>query len=252
MWHDFLAALAQLDDYVMVHFGRYEKDFVKEMFERYGGNDGISEEGLLSRLFDLHAAIRTNVFFPVYSNSLKEIASFLGFQWQGPVRSGIDSIVWRYKWKDSRDATAKEAVLRYNHEDCQAVLAVFDHLAVLSRPTDGTAVQCTETDTLPSRRGDAFGKSAFALPGLESITKRAYFTYQQNKVFFRTDRNVRRSIRRKRQVSRARPKVNRTVECSGPAQCPKCGSCRIREYGKSSLQPKTVRDVKFFQGGVKR
>ena len=100
MWHNFLSVLAELDDYVVVHFGRYEKDFVREMFQRYGGYGGISEEGLLSRLFDVHAAIRTNVFFPVNSNGLKEIASFLGFQWQGQIRSGIDSIVWRCKWEE--------------------------------------------------------------------------------------------------------------------------------------------------------
>ncbi len=218
MWHDFLPVLMHLDDSVVVHFGRYERDFVGEMLQRYGGNDSVSEEGLLSRLFDVHAAIRTNVFFPVYSNSLKDIAPFLDFRWQGPVHSGVDSIVWRYKWEKTQDSTVKDALLRYNHEDCLAVLAVFNHLAALSLPTDGVAVQCTETDALPGRRGDAFGKSAFALPGLDTITKRAYFDYQQQKVFFRTDKNVQRSIRRKFRVSKATSKVDLPKHLPDPPQ----------------------------------
>ena len=251
MWHEFLAALAKLDDYTVVHFGRYEKDFVREMFQRYGENDGLSEEGLVSRLFDIHAAIRTNVFFPVYSNGLKEIASFLGFRWQGPIQSGINSIVWRYKWDEARDVAVKEALLRYNHEDCLAVLAVLDHLAALSQTTDGTAVQCTATDAIPSRRGNAFGKSTFALPGLKTISKSAYFDYQQHKVFFRTDKNVRTSIRRKRRGSKATSKANRTVECRSPAQCLKCGNGPVMPVPRP-LQIKVVRDLKFFRGGVKR
>jgi predicted RecB family nuclease len=31
MWHDLLSLLIRLDDYVVIHFGRYEKDFVREM-----------------------------------------------------------------------------------------------------------------------------------------------------------------------------------------------------------------------------
>jgi len=250
MWQDFLSVLTKLDDYTVVHFGRYERDFVREMFQRYGGNESVCEEGLLSRLFDVHAAIRTNVFFPVYSNSLKEIASFLGFQWQGPILSGIDSIVWRYKWEETQDAAVKEALLRYNHEDCLAVIGVLNHLAALSLPTDGVAVQCVETDALPSRRGDAFGKSAFAIPGLETISKSAYFDYQQHKVFFRTDKNVRRSIRRKQQASKAKARPNRQIECQVPTKCPKCRRGPLKPIGR--LKKTTIRDLKFFRGGVKR
>jgi len=251
MWHDFLSVLMHLDDYALVHYGRYEKDFVKEMFQRYGGINGISEEGTLSRLFDVHAAIRTNVFFPVYSNGLKEIALFLGFQWQEPILSGIDSIVWRYKWEEAKDVAVKEALLRYNQEDCLAVMTVFDHLANLSQPTGKSTAQFTEMDALPSRRGDTFGQSAFALPAMKTITKAAYFSYQQRKVFFRTDKNVRRSIRRKRQVSRAHLKVNRVVDCRSPTECPKCGKGPVKP-NRCTLQVKTVRDLKFFRGGVKR
>jgi predicted RecB family nuclease len=251
IWHNLLAVLTKFDDYVVIHFGRYEKDFVQEMIHRYGGDDGISEAGLLARMFDVHAAVRTNVFFPVYRNGLKDIGSFLGFRWQGPIRSGLDSIVRRCKWEETRDAAVKEELLRYNHEDCMAVMAVCDHLAAPSQPTDGTAVHFTEMDALPRRRGEAFGKSVFALPGLEAITKRAYFNYQQHKVFFRTDKSVRRSVIRKRRESQAHPKVNTVIHCRQREKCPNCGGSILSKCSKS-LTTKIIKDMKFFRGGVKR
>lgn len=251
MWHDFLLVLTHVDDYAVVHFGRYERDFVREMYRRYGGNGGISEEGLLSRLFDVHAATRTNVFFPVYSNSLKEIAAFLGFGWQGPIQSGIDSIVWRYKWAEARDDAVKDALLQYNQEDCMAAMAVFDHLCTIARNENDTSIGCQEIDSMPHRCKGKFGTSAFALPAIKTMTKRAYFDYQQTKVFFHTDKNVRKSVNRKCCIVRAKIRASTLVPCPAPPECPKCGSLRMTTY-QNRRQSKIVRDIKFMRCGVKR
>ena len=79
--------------------------------------------------------------------------------------------MWRYRWEEAQNATVKEALLRYNQEDCLAAMTVFDHLTALSQPTDVLTIQCMETDALPSRRGETFGKTPFALPGMEAISK---------------------------------------------------------------------------------
>jgi hypothetical protein len=49
---------------------------------------------------------------------------------------------------------------------------------------------------LPSHRNGEFGSKEFAVPAMKTITKCAYFTYQQSKVYFRTDKHVRKSARR--------------------------------------------------------
>ncbi len=247
MWQDFLGLLAELSDYVLVHFGRYERDFIREMQRRYGATDHDPAQ----RLFDVHVAIRTNVFFPVYSNGLKDIARFLGFEWQGPVRSGVDSIVCRCKWEKTNEERCREDLLRYNREDCQAVMSVFNHLAVLGHVPSGSPAEIAETDGLFDSTANSFSRKTFAIPVMETITKCAYFNYQQQKVFFRTDKNVRRSVRRRQQASRAALKENRIVECSPPENCPTCGRGPMNRY-KHARQVKTVRDLKFFRGGVKR
>jgi predicted RecB family nuclease len=250
MWRGFLDLLAGLGDFTLVHFGRYERNFVLEMQRRYGDEDRAGD-WLIPRLFDVHAAVRTNVFFPVYGNSLKEIGVFLGTQWQGPVRSGTDSIVWRRRWERAKDERFKEDLVRYNHEDCLALVAVFDCLATLSQAPVGTDAWGDDTDTLLERRGGAFGSARFGLPAIRAITKSAYFNYQQNRVFFRTDKNVRRSAIRKRRAGRARLRANTVVECPAPTACPACNNTKMTIYSNSCFS-KAIKDVTFFRGGVRR
>ena len=41
----------------------------------------------------------THIYPPTYTNSLKDIASYIGFDWVDPKASGIQSVVWRKKWE---------------------------------------------------------------------------------------------------------------------------------------------------------
>ena len=249
MWRAFLAEVLILGNCPLFHFGRYERDFVNCMFQRYRSNDAAVKEQLDNRLFDIHAAVRTNVFFPVHSNGLKPIATFLGASWSGPVTTGIGSIVWRHHWEQTKEGQLKQELVRYNAEDCSGLKIVSDFLRSLSAPNNKSTVSTKLTETLADSTG--FGSKNFAIPEIQQFTKCAYFNYQHDKIFFRTDKNVRRSIRRKKKVTRAKLRVNETVECGPPEKCLKCGAAKITSYW-SSKQTKVVRDLKFVKGGVKR
>ena len=90
-----------------------------------------------SALFNVLGAIRTNVYFPAYSNGLKDIGSYLGVTWTGKVTSGIECIAARMRWEESRDPVIKEEILDYNRQDCLAVKRVADFLSSLGSP-EGT------------------------------------------------------------------------------------------------------------------
>jgi predicted RecB family nuclease len=245
-WESFMTTLSQLVDFVVFHFGRYEQKFIAAMDRRYGAKQGGTAAAPL--LVDVHAAIRTNVYFPVYSNSLKDIASFLGASWAGPVRSGPDSIVWRRRWETTKDARLKDELLRYNHEDCLALMEVVKQLESLAFAWNDAGNNTTDIGGGLRTR---FGTVTSALPEMKQITQCSYFTYQRDKVYFRTDKSVRRSSRRKARSSKRRPKVNEVIVASPPDRCPKCNSSRMGSF-TSNRARKTVQDVKFFRGGVKR
>ena len=127
-------------------------------------------------------AIRTNVYFPAYSNGLKDIASFLGVNWTGKVTSGIDCIAARMRWEESRDSAIKEEILDYNRQDCLALQRVANFLVSLgsSEATADPLVQQASEIRVESH--GRFGKIEFAIPEMNFINKCARFDYQRDKV----------------------------------------------------------------------
>src|SRR5581483_9079363 len=169
----------------------------------------------------------SHVYFPTYSNRLKEIGRFLGANWTAPTASGLQSIAWRREWERSGDECLKDELIRYNLEDCLALRRVTDVLTSICHPLGQQGEQASFPVALASDvRADQsfwFSKPAFFCPELAEINKRAYSDYQREKVYFRTSPALRRSLKRKRQSRKKRSlKINKTIECGHPKQCPFC------------------------------
>jgi len=47
--------------------------------------------------------IFAQIYFPTYSNGLKEVAGWLGLKWPCPELSGLKAICWRDNWQKSND-----------------------------------------------------------------------------------------------------------------------------------------------------
>jgi len=107
IWWEFLSKLKHIDNPVLIHYGSFENVFLKQMCERYGGppNDSAAAKALESSV-NLLSVIFGQIYFPTYSNGLKEIAGWLGFRWSDPDSSGLQSIVWRDKWEQTKAASS--------------------------------------------------------------------------------------------------------------------------------------------------
>lgn len=105
-----------------MHYGSYETTFLRRMCDRYGEppKDSIVGKAIASSV-NLLSVIYARVYFPTYSNGLKEIARFLGFDWCNPLASGLQSIVWRSRWESSRDLSLRADLIAYNLDDCEAL-----------------------------------------------------------------------------------------------------------------------------------
>ncbi len=55
---------------------------------------------------NLLSAIFAHVYFPTYSNGLKEIGRYLGCDWSGGKPSGTQTICWRDVWDRTGTASA--------------------------------------------------------------------------------------------------------------------------------------------------
>jgi predicted RecB family nuclease len=246
IWHDFLQVAASWTDFALFHYGDYEARFLKQMAERHGGDAGLVRR-IGEKAVNVLSLIYSRVYFPAYSNDLKSVAGCLGFRWSVPGASGMQSVVWRLGWEEGRDDALKQRLLTYNEEDCLALERVVGSLRAIA--ADGVGDRVALVEDIPRFPHSSFGQSRLALAGLDRIIKCSYFDYHREKVLFRTNPAVRKSVHRSRRTVKSTLRVNREVQCGRPTACPECGGVG---FDQNSKYQKVVIDLKFTRGGVKR
>jgi predicted RecB family nuclease len=103
IWKEFLGVLSVIKKPVLIHYGSFETTFLKRMLQKYGelvGGARLAEA--LSSAVNLLAVTFAKVYFPTFSNGIKEIAKYLGFEWEDPAGSGLQAIIWRSQWEASK------------------------------------------------------------------------------------------------------------------------------------------------------
>ena len=261
VFQQFLDVVSTYQDFRLYSYGGYDAAFLRRMMKS-SGREELAKR-VLASLVNVLSIIRAHIYFPTYSNSLKEIARYLSFDWTEPDASGIQSIVWRRRWEETRSTGLKEKLVTYNIEDCVALKKVTQFLFAICPPqaptldagsvasVGGREVSLVEQiDPQFSRRD--WCKLTFAIENFEFINDRAYFDYQQDKVFIRTNTacKKRMALQNSRKKGKNRLQVNRNVEIA----CQECPSC-----GKSALRIKPDRrlarlayDLVFTPSGVRR
>jgi predicted RecB family nuclease len=254
IWKELLNALSTIPDPRLVHFGAYETIFVKRMFARYGGpSAGSAAASAIERAVNLLSMVFAHIYFPTFSNGLKDIAGYLGFRRAGSPSSGLEAIVWRYRWEASRDPSVKQALLDYNREDCEALELVANRMTDLhravsteDRSSDSNVILVSEVNR-ESPYPFRFGRS-FVLPELETINRAAYWDYQRERVYLKSrSKRVRKAECHSRRRRRLRP--NTIIECPQAVCCPACQSNFICGNGKRT---KIEIDIRFMRHGIKR
>ena len=93
----------------MFHYGSYETKFIEKMSKKYGRKE--DEEiinKISSNLVNALSLIYANIYFPTYSNSLKDIGVYIGEKWSEENATGLQSLVWRHNWSETNDGILKE------------------------------------------------------------------------------------------------------------------------------------------------
>jgi len=111
IWRQFLTIVGEHDDFTIFHYGSYEGRFIDAMARKYSDEDNSLIHKIKSRLVNVLGLIYGSIYFPTYSNGLKEIAAYIGHHWTHPEASGLQSIVWRYRWEESKDEKWKQVLI---------------------------------------------------------------------------------------------------------------------------------------------
>src|SRR5208283_4168308 len=82
IWRAFLGILETVEKPVLVHYGSYETTFLARMSERHHNppQDSTAVKAFAMAV-NVVSIIFAQIYFPTYSNRLKDVAEWLGFKW---------------------------------------------------------------------------------------------------------------------------------------------------------------------------
>jgi hypothetical protein len=254
IWTAFLRVLSNIEKPTLIHYGSYETTFLKQMCERYGGpeNNSGGAEALQSRL-NLLSNLFGTVYFPTYSNGLKDCAKSLGFAWSAANASGAMAILWRRRWEETCAEGAKDLLLKYNAEDCEALQRLTEFVTNLSSTSRYVAhvddALTVKVESLPRHPFFKFRKVQFEVPDLNIINKAAYWKYQRDRILVRSSQRLKTVAAHATRRQPKRVEANNTIACTAPNACINCGGKTLYKHRHCD---KTVLDVKFGSTGIKR
>lgn len=133
-WQDFCSLIVEAGSLAVYHWSASaEPAYIRKMMDKYETPPAIRER-LLDNLVDLQRATSDAFAFPTSSYGLKDIAGHLGFAWRSPHFDGLLAMVaWKnYVSSGSTDASIRNELLRYNEDDCRALMAIKDWLVANS------------------------------------------------------------------------------------------------------------------------
>jgi len=249
IWTDCLRVLGSIDNPTLVHYGSYETAFFKRMRDRYSDCAPAIVETLIGKAINLVSIIYAHVYFPTYSNRLKEIGDYVGSRWSAASASGLSTLIWRSQFEQSQDTALKQKLITYNAEDCQALQMVAETVWRVLDRTHAAQNGTVDVSTLKREYPQRFGSVDFLLPEFKAINEAAYWDYQRNRVYVRTD-GLSKPYRRKR-AGKNRVRPNRVVHVQDPRpeRCPRCDATLIYKWGTYG---QTVYDLRFTNTGIKR
>jgi predicted RecB family nuclease len=257
VYEQFVNVVRHYENFRLFAYGSYEALFLRRMLKHTDMGD-ITKR-LLGQLVNILSLISTFVYFPVYTNSLKDIARYLGFNWTEPQASGLLSIAWCRKWETTGWSAFKEKLLNYNLEDCSALTLVANFISMIcaNRFSDGNPDSqneriCRVQDIDFPWRKPQWGPASFVIPEYEIINSCAYFDYQRAKVYVRTNQAARRNIARKRRYKK-RKKTLRPAQLVriSAQECPLCGGSNLSTTQDRRLS-RISYDLAIGQIGIKR
>jgi transposase len=252
IWGELRTLLDAAPEAPIVHYGSYEPRAIARMGQRCG----IDVEAYLRRMVNLNEEVFGRVYFPVRSNGLKDIGAFLGATWSVPDASGLQSLVWRHRWEESHDDGLKEELRRYNRDDCDALVTLYDELARLGGPTTSADPR---VDSAVSPKQVASEDGAKVHAKFAEILKSAHGSYEANHITLRktgrlnaTSEGEHMDGRKRRQAFRRimPTRADRVVAVAKKRVCPEHRGKRLHPIGDPVERYQI--DLRFSRKGCKK
>jgi predicted RecB family nuclease len=221
MWSTFLDKVSHYPNAPLYHYGSYDSRALLTLSKRHG----TEIANINKRLININTSLYGKVYFPVRSNGLKEIGKFLGATWTAENASGLQSLVWRHHWDDTRDTQYQGLLLTYNQEDCLALKMLLDELSDIKE----SAQTLSHVDFIdqPKRQTTSSGEEVHNQ--FETLLEFAHANYDKKKIRFRPNEEDQKLAQEQQNHStqkgtqgrrKARPKGTKIIHVPAGEVCP--------------------------------
>lgn len=242
---ELIELLKPLQNFTIYHYGAYENQGLKNISKRLSIENQAIIKVLIENSTNLLNVFTQNIYPPTYTNSLKEIAQFLNFEWTDKKASGIKSLVWRYNWELTQSESYKNNLITYNIEDCRALKTIKDWICNVPNLSKETF---ENVEKFKKESMNKWGRINFLIQDLEKINNYAYFNYQREKVLIKTYPKIRlKKSRKSKSLTLLHP--NKVIEVQRPEICEFCNN---EKFYRHDIQNRTVIDLKITKTGIKR
>lgn len=252
----FVDAVCALPDFHIFHFGNYETVALKRAKQILPDLLKPKLDLIHGRSVNVLSVVHPHVYFPTYSNGLKEIGRFLGYARSQEDATGLQTIPWRKNWETTNELDLKSKLIQYNQDDCLELKRLCEFIARLNSPDftstadDPTIPKLSRTEDLRQDRPRwaMFGPKEYALEDFKHVVTCSYFDYQREKVFIKTHQHFKTINKRHRKLKRTNARPNRVVTLC----CQRCPQCRKTTIEKKKGMSHALIDLKFSTSGVKK
>ena len=207
---------------------------------------------------NLVAVMFATIYFPTFSNGLKEIAVWLGFKWSEVGASGTQSIVWRNRWAQKQDSASKAKVATYNAEDCKALALMKDAISGLTfcranqttnQTATGKEAEVVYTDDMKHPLINKWREFSSPLIELELVNKAAHWDYQRDRIYVRSSKRLKRLRNSPKPDAKMMWRVDKVVRGKVSCQCPRCMGKGVK---RGAIRFKRIQEILFGRSSLKR
>jgi predicted RecB family nuclease len=92
IFKQFLDTVARYPDSPLFYYGSYERAFLRRMRKEAGKKKLVDR--VLANSCNVVSVIHASIYFPTYSNGLKDVGAYLGCTWSEGNASGAQSVAW--------------------------------------------------------------------------------------------------------------------------------------------------------------
>jgi len=178
---------------------------------------------------------------------LKKLQGFLKYNWSEKNASGLQSIIWRYKRELSKEAFLKNSLVNYNKEDCKALMLVTNWIKKIGMNNENVE----NINQFLIQTTYKWGVIDFKIKELAEINKMAYFDYQRNKVYIKTNSNLKKLSQKRQGIFKSHKilKPNKVIIIPFEGTCE---NCNAKSFYKHDNLSRVILDIKLTKTGIRR